>query len=78
MAIELEDPFGNDANDLPLQQMHQSFNRALEHLLHVDAPKGDTQKGAQCMKLQSSIRTTVKRGGAALAAAAAAAASQGQ
>ena len=34
VAIELEDPFGNDANDLPLRSLHNSFNRSLEHLLH--------------------------------------------
>ena len=61
VAIELEDPFGNDANDLPLQSMLKSFNRALEHLLHQEAPEEDNLKSATYMKLQSGIRATLRR-----------------
>jgi predicted membrane chloride channel (bestrophin family) len=61
VAIELEDPFGNDANDLPLRQMHNSFNKALVHLLHQDNPASDNHKSATYMKLQSSIRATLSR-----------------
>lgn len=34
VAIELEDPFGEDANDLPLSQYQDLFNTALTQLLH--------------------------------------------
>jgi predicted membrane chloride channel (bestrophin family) len=61
VAIELEDPFGNDANDLPLRQMHNTFNKALVHLLHQDNPASDNHKSATYMKLQSSIRATLSR-----------------
>jgi hypothetical protein len=61
VAIELEDPFGNDANYLPLRNMHASFNKALEHLLHQEAPESDHVKSAKYMKLQSSIKATLRR-----------------
>lgn len=71
VALELEDPFGNDANDLPLQEMHSSFNHALEHLLHIQPPESDSVKGAELMTLQSGIRTVSrmqKRGAGEVAA----------
>ena len=61
VAIELEDPFGNDANDLPLRNMHKSFNKALEHLLHQEAPEMDNIKSMHTMKLQSGIRSITGR-----------------
>jgi hypothetical protein len=34
VAMEIENPFGDDANDLPLPEMVQSFNEDLVNLLH--------------------------------------------
>ncbi len=42
VAVELEDPFGVDANDLPLCSMHDELNHRLERLLHEPIPKADT------------------------------------
>ena len=36
-------------------------NRALEHLLHQEAPEEDNLKSATYMKLQSGIRATLRR-----------------
>eukprot|EP00927_Polykrikos_kofoidii_P030534 TRINITY_DN26258_c0_g1_i1.p1 TRINITY_DN26258_c0_g1~~TRINITY_DN26258_c0_g1_i1.p1 ORF type:complete len:575 (+),score=89.72 TRINITY_DN26258_c0_g1_i1:87-1811(+) len=34
IAAEMEDPFGDDANDLPIKIMQENFNRALASLTH--------------------------------------------
>merc|ERR1711976_94579 len=34
IALELEMPFGDDLNDLPLQYMQKDFNRSLVTLMH--------------------------------------------
>jgi len=56
VALELEDPFGSDANDLPLFEMHNSFNTALSHLLHMRPPECDNLKSANYWKMQSAMR----------------------
>lgn len=37
MAVELEDPYGDDANDLPLQDMQRDLNCSLRSLIHPKA-----------------------------------------
>lgn len=37
IAIELEDPFGDDANDLPLTDYQEVFNKRLQQLHHIGA-----------------------------------------
>lgn len=37
MAVELEDPYGDDANDLPLQEMQRDMNSSLRALIHPKA-----------------------------------------
>lgn len=37
IAVELEQPYGDDANDLPLHHMQIDMNKSLEALLHVEA-----------------------------------------
>lgn len=37
MAVELENPYGNDANDLPLHEMQRDMNQSLCSLLHPTA-----------------------------------------
>lgn len=51
IAVELENPFGDDDNDLPLQDMQRDLNKSLKGLLHplaLFSPafvlKGDDQK----------------------------------
>ena len=41
VAQEMEDPFGIDANDLPLISMHDELNFRLDALLHQKPPKAD-------------------------------------
>jgi len=36
VAIELEDPFGDDANDLPMTEYQKTFNQRLRPLLHLN------------------------------------------
>jgi len=36
VAIQLEDPFGADANDLPLMEYQQAYNMRIRPLLHLD------------------------------------------
>jgi len=37
IAVELEQPFGDDANDLPLHEMQANLNQSLKRLLHQRA-----------------------------------------
>ncbi|MCS7227112.1 MAG: hypothetical protein NZ821_09000 [Gloeomargarita sp. SKYB31] len=37
IALEIENPFGNDPNDLPLEQICQVIQRDLEALLHLES-----------------------------------------
>merc|ERR1719387_1773682 len=39
IAVELEQPFGDDANDLPLLDMQQDLNKSLRQLLHERCKK---------------------------------------
>uniref|UniRef100_A0A7S4UWY7 Bestrophin homolog n=1 Tax=Alexandrium monilatum TaxID=311494 RepID=A0A7S4UWY7_9DINO len=34
IALEIDQPFGEDDNDLPLREMQREFNRSLLHLMH--------------------------------------------
>jgi len=60
IAVELEQPFGDDANDLPLHDMQKDMNASLQSLLDVRAhraPKYTFKKGHQEM-----ARSTEKLG----------------
>merc|ERR1711871_1743358 len=35
VAKELEQPFGDDANDLPMQEYQNNFNNRMQQLLHL-------------------------------------------
>merc|ERR1712159_855920 len=37
VAVELEDPFGDDANDLPMDEYQQSFNTRLLTMSYIDS-----------------------------------------
>merc|ERR1719313_652155 len=39
IALELEDPFGDDANDLPLHDMQKDLNKSIKELLQPHAMK---------------------------------------
>lgn len=45
IAVELEMPFGTDANDLPLEQVNYKFNRVLQRLLESRAQLAPRRKG---------------------------------
>jgi len=37
IAVELEQPFGDDANDLPLNDMQEDLNKSLSQLMNIEA-----------------------------------------
>lgn len=47
VAVELEDPFGDDANDLPMEEYQQNFNARLLTMSYIDSayacPDGDNK-----------------------------------
>lgn len=61
IAIELDQPFGDDFNDLPLRQVHREFNKGLLQLLQPDAfvaPSFEPPKGMAGLEVLPPLRAS--------------------
>mmetsp|Transcript_25196 Transcript_25196/g.78475 ORF Transcript_25196/g.78475 Transcript_25196/m.78475 type:complete len:559 (+) Transcript_25196:79-1755(+) len=67
IALEIDQPFGDDENDLPLKDMQKDFNQSLLRLMHPLAQKVPTWEGLanpsmkpSLSKSDSTIRATMR------------------
>eukprot|EP00451_Oxyrrhis_marina_P030923 CAMPEP_0204362590 /NCGR_PEP_ID=MMETSP0469-20131031/39724_1 /ASSEMBLY_ACC=CAM_ASM_000384 /TAXON_ID=2969 /ORGANISM="Oxyrrhis marina" /LENGTH=415 /DNA_ID=CAMNT_0051351201 /DNA_START=89 /DNA_END=1333 /DNA_ORIENTATION=- len=58
IAIELENPFGNDDNDLPLEAVHNSFMRFLDELLCAPAISNTHSTWKDLKRVEDSLSTS--------------------
>ena len=55
MCIEVEEPFGEDANDLPMRSLHRHFVHCLESIFFSEKPE---RPGLVVRRMEDTTRVT--------------------
>ena len=55
MCIEVEEPFGEDANDLPMRSLHRHFVHCLESIFFSQKPE---RPGLAMPRMEDTTRVT--------------------